>query len=130
MPSHPSNGTVDEETAPRTLSRRFEAEFLRPYRQAILLGLLGLIVQSVLLLPIPILQGWVVDRLVEYFQVEGSGISPAHPTPFGPGADQAPRRTSQTSRTRDQVVQSILFALIATMALHSGAQSWHGKSLR
>ena len=120
MPSHPSNGTVDEETAPRTLSRRFEAEFLHPYRRAILLGLLGLIVQSVLLLPIPLLQGWVVDRLVEYFQVEDAAISPPHPMRFGPGADQSPRRTSQTSRTRHQVAQSILIALIATIALHSG----------
>ena len=45
--------------------RRFEAEFLRPYRGPILLGLLGLLVQSVLLLPIPLLQGWVVDQLVD-----------------------------------------------------------------
>ena len=41
---------------------RLEADFLRPYRWAIGLGLLGLLVQSVLLLPVPLLQGWVVDK--------------------------------------------------------------------
>jgi ABC-type multidrug transport system fused ATPase/permease subunit len=44
--------------------RRLEAEFLRPYRAAIVLGLLALLVQSVLLLPLPLLQGWVLDHLV------------------------------------------------------------------
>jgi ABC-type multidrug transport system fused ATPase/permease subunit len=43
---------------------RLERDFLRPYRWLIGLGLLGLLVQSVLLLPIPLLQGWVVDKLV------------------------------------------------------------------
>ena len=37
---------------------------MRPYRGAIAVGLLGLLVQSVLLLPIPLLQGWVLDKLV------------------------------------------------------------------
>src|SRR4051812_36407885 len=49
----------------RTL-RRFEGEYLRPYRLAIALGLLGLLVQSILLLPIPLLQGWVLDQLVAW----------------------------------------------------------------
>lgn len=56
---------------------RFEEEFLRPYRWAIVLGLLGLFVQSLLLLPIPLLQGWVLDRLVAWGKAgspaEGSG---------------------------------------------------------
>src|SRR5215470_12814531 len=60
-------------TAP--VLRRFEAEFLRPYRGAIALGLLGLLLQSVLLLPVPLLQGWVVDRLVAYCRASASGSS-------------------------------------------------------
>src|SRR5262245_33684554 len=51
-------------TVLRSPLRRLEADFLRPYRGAIALGLLGLLVQSVLLLPVPLLQGWVVDKLV------------------------------------------------------------------
>jgi ABC-type multidrug transport system fused ATPase/permease subunit len=46
--------------------RRFEREYLRPYRLSIALGLLGLLVQSLLLLPIPLLQGWVLDQLVAW----------------------------------------------------------------
>ena len=59
------------EKTSRSVLRRFEAEFLRPYRGPILLGLLGLLFQSVLLLPIPLLQGWVVDQLVEYYRAGG-----------------------------------------------------------
>lgn len=46
--------------------RRFEGDYLRPYRSAIAFGLLGLAVQSLLLLPIPLIQGWVLDRLVAW----------------------------------------------------------------
>jgi len=58
---------------------RFEGEYLRPYRLAIVLGLLGLFVQSILLLPIPLLQGWVLDQLVAWrkagsAQAETGGI--------------------------------------------------------
>ena len=52
--------TSNPEPEPRTpasLLHRFEAEFLRPYRGAIALGLVGLLLQSVLLLPIPLLRG-------------------------------------------------------------------------
>ena len=59
------NGVESDRSVP-PLWRRFEAEFLRKYRGAILLGLLGLLVESVLLLPIPLLQGWVVDQLVAH----------------------------------------------------------------
>jgi ABC-type multidrug transport system fused ATPase/permease subunit len=44
---------------------RLEAQFVKPYRPAILLALVGMIVQSVLLLPIPVFQGRVLDRLGE-----------------------------------------------------------------
>jgi ABC-type multidrug transport system fused ATPase/permease subunit len=49
-----------------TLLRRLESQFLRPYRLPIALGLLGLFVQSILLLPVPLLQGWVLDRLLAH----------------------------------------------------------------
>lgn len=48
----------------RSALRRLESQFLRPYRLAMALGLLGLIAQSLLMLPIPLLQGWVLDGLV------------------------------------------------------------------
>jgi ABC-type multidrug transport system fused ATPase/permease subunit len=68
----------------RSLLRRFESDFLRPYRGAIVLGLLGLLLQSVLLLPIPLLQGWVVDQLVAYCRVGcGGTASPAAVSPAG-----------------------------------------------
>src|SRR3954468_9853121 len=44
--------------------RLLEAQFLKPYRAAIALGSLGLVLQSLLVLPVPVLQGWVLDRLV------------------------------------------------------------------
>jgi ABC-type multidrug transport system fused ATPase/permease subunit len=46
--------------------RRLESQFLRPYRLRVGLALLGLFVQSLLLLPIPLLQGWVLDRLLRH----------------------------------------------------------------
>ena len=52
--------------APGTLGRlrRLEGQFLKPYRLTMLLALAGMLIQSVLLVPIPLLQGWVLDRLV------------------------------------------------------------------
>ncbi len=44
--------------------RRLEAHFVKPYRGIISLALLGMLLQSLLLLPIPLLQGWVLDRVV------------------------------------------------------------------
>ncbi|QDV36262.1 ABC transporter ATP-binding protein [Tautonia plasticadhaerens] len=43
---------------------RLEAEFLRPYRVQLSLGAIGLLAQSLLLLPIAPIQGRVLDRLV------------------------------------------------------------------
>ena len=44
--------------------RRLEAEFLRPHRLTLGLALAGMLVQSLLLLPVPLAQGWVLDRLL------------------------------------------------------------------
>ena len=62
-PVHPDPAAFAE-ALPSTPLLRLEADFLRPYRWAIGLGLLGLLVQSILVLPVPLLQGWVVDKLV------------------------------------------------------------------
>ncbi len=86
---------------------RFEAEFLRPYRWAIALGLLGLLIQSVLLLPIPLLQGWVVDRLVEYGRTSASG------SPGVAAADPA-----SIALARSAAARAIVLALVGTIGLH------------
>lgn len=44
--------------------RRLEARFLRPHRPAVALALAALLAQSLLALPVPLLQGRVLDRLV------------------------------------------------------------------
>jgi ABC-type multidrug transport system fused ATPase/permease subunit len=71
---------------------RLEAQFLRPYRWLLVFCLLGLFAQSLLLLPIPLLQGWVLDCLL--------------PHRLG---------TSQPAATG---AQAILIALLATVACH------------
>src|SRR4051812_48679843 len=55
--------------------RRLEADFVRPHRGAIALALGGMMLQSVLLLPLPLLQGRVLDRLVALFS-GGHGPTP------------------------------------------------------
>ncbi len=47
--------------------RRIEAEFLRPRRTVLLLALAGLLAQAALTLPIPVLQGRIIDQLVPRF---------------------------------------------------------------
>jgi ABC-type multidrug transport system fused ATPase/permease subunit len=75
---------------------RLESEFLRPYRVPVALGLLGMFVQSMLLLPVPLMQGWVLDRLLA-----------------GPGGSPSASR-------------AIVLGLLATAACHLGrmALAW------
>jgi ABC-type multidrug transport system fused ATPase/permease subunit len=107
-------GSFSPSNAPRepSLLRRFESDFLRPYRSAILLGLLGLLVQSVLLLPIPLLQGWVVDKLVAYCRSGTIGIaSPAaFPAAVTEGGAQATAKSA--------VAWAIVLCLGGTLVLH------------
>ena len=56
--------SMDGEHLRGPLLYRLAERFLRLYRVPIALGLVGLIVQSSLVLPIPLLQGWVLDQLV------------------------------------------------------------------
>jgi ABC-type multidrug transport system fused ATPase/permease subunit len=91
-----------------SLLRRFEVEFLRPYRWAIALGLIGLLVQSVLLLPVPLLQGWVVDRLVAYCRASGPGSS----------TDLGAADPSAIDLVRSAAARAIVLALVGTIALH------------
>lgn len=44
--------------------RRLHGGFLRPHRRAILLALAGMLVGSLLLLPVALLQGWALDQLL------------------------------------------------------------------
>lgn len=60
---------------PASWIRRLESEFLKPYRSTIILALLGLFVQSLLILPVPLLQGWVLDRLIA--QARGTSATPS-----------------------------------------------------
>ena len=44
--------------------KRLGVEFLKPHRAAIFLALGAMLVQSLLVLPLPLLQGWVLDSIV------------------------------------------------------------------
>jgi ABC-type multidrug transport system fused ATPase/permease subunit len=57
------------------MGRRFEREFLRPYRGAFVLGVFSLLIESVLLLPIPLLQGRVIDQLVAFERLRRAGAT-------------------------------------------------------
>src|SRR5207244_9547233 len=54
---------------------KLEAAFLRPYRGQIVMALAAMLLQSLLLLPLPLLQGWIIDRLVEIAGSESRKIS-------------------------------------------------------
>lgn len=82
---------------------RLEAGFLRPYRPKVGLGIVGLLVQSVLLLPIPLLQGWVLDKVL------------------------AAASAGTIARDRPAIAGAIVLALGATVLLHlvrSGVSWW------
>ncbi|APW59252.1 ABC transporter ATP-binding protein [Paludisphaera borealis] len=85
---------MTEQDEGRGVLWRLERDFLRPYRWEIGAALLGLLVQSVMLLPAPLLQGWVVDQLVAWSKA-------------GPGAP-----------SREAVGRAIVLALAATIGLH------------
>ncbi len=108
MISTPDTGRIP---TPAVL-RRFEAEFLRPYRGMILLGLLGLLIQSLMLLPIPLLQGWVVDRLVAYCQVDGRALSSESPS-----TTISVMAPASSGPSRSSIIRAIAAAFAATIAL-------------
>ena len=101
----PPDPAASAETVPSTPLRRLEADFLRPYRWAIGLGLLGLLVQSVLLLPMPLLQGWVLDKLVALAGAAGNGAA-------------AGLATAAQLADRSGVAWAIGLALCGTIGLH------------
>ncbi len=115
MTIRPPIPEIDPLPSDRAPLVRFEADFLRPYRPAIVLGMLGLLVQSVLLLPIPLLQGWVVDKLVA-FAARGSANT-------GTIAGSVP--------TKAEIKAAILLSLGATAALHLARAtiSWRTSAL-
>ncbi len=85
---------------------------MRPDRPAILRGLLGLLVQSVLLLPIPLLQGWVVDQLVAYCRPGAGGIAAA------PAAPRAVTEIAAQNSARFAIASAIALGLGGTIGLH------------
>lgn len=95
-----------------SLLRRFEADFLRSYRGAIAIGLVGLLVQSILLLPIPLLQGWVVDQLVAYSRAGAGGM--AAPAAFPPSSSES----AVQAPARITVAGAIALGLSGTVVLH------------
>jgi ABC-type multidrug transport system fused ATPase/permease subunit len=58
-------------------ARLLETQFLKPYRWAMVLALAGMLLQSALLLPIPLLQGRVVDQLVALNRPGGANATAA-----------------------------------------------------
>ncbi len=58
----------------RSRLRRLEAQFLKPHRRAVLLALAGMLVQSFLVLPIPLLQGWILDQLTRRPAEDPAGL--------------------------------------------------------
>jgi ABC-type multidrug transport system fused ATPase/permease subunit len=61
---------------------KLEAAFLRPYRGQIALSLAAMLLQSLLLLPLPILQGWVIDWLVRLSRNDGQNRHDVSLVPF------------------------------------------------
>ncbi|QEH38409.1 Putative multidrug export ATP-binding/permease protein [Aquisphaera giovannonii] len=89
---------IDRPAGGASAIRRLEAQFVRPYRGWIALGAAGLLVQSLLPLPVPLLQGWVLDRLVALAR---------DPAAAGPDVQAA-------------AVRAIGLAFVATLACHLG----------
>src|SRR4051794_9289848 len=61
----------------RPLGRRLaklEAAFLREHRPLILTALVAMLLQSLALLPLPYLQGWVIDRLLAHGTPESASV--------------------------------------------------------
>src|SRR5437588_11283694 len=54
---------------------RLEDTFLRSYRGRIAIALVAMLMQSLLLLPLPLLQGCIIDRLVEIAGSKNEPIS-------------------------------------------------------
>jgi ABC-type multidrug transport system fused ATPase/permease subunit len=60
--------------SPLARLRRLEEAFLRPYRRSIGIALAALLLQSLLVVPLPRLQGWVIDRLVAGSGAKHAGV--------------------------------------------------------
>jgi ABC-type multidrug transport system fused ATPase/permease subunit len=116
----PESEKNDQPIGSQGILKRFESEFLRPYRGAIALGLVGLILQSVLLLPIPLLQGWVVDRLVGFVQARARAgeLATEAPSASGTAAGGESRPVPAGTPDRGPIVRAIGLALAAAIALH------------
>ena len=66
----------EERQKPTSLRKplaRLHQEFLRPYRLSFAVCLMGLLVQSMLVLPVPILQGRILDMLLPFAEAAKAG---------------------------------------------------------
>src|SRR5579884_2350165 len=52
--------------------RRLDLEFLRPHRRAMFVALAAMFLGSLFLLPVPVVQGWMLDRLLDGMQGDPS----------------------------------------------------------
>jgi ABC-type multidrug transport system fused ATPase/permease subunit len=116
---HPDDERPDDNRNSDALARalqRLEHEFLRPYRLTLWLALLGLLIQSALLLPGPLIQGWLLDRLVDLGR-SGAGSEQGGRLAFSPDAAIAARSAlaiAVAALIACQVVRSLLAWAVAT----------------
>src|SRR5205807_9426340 len=61
--------------SPSDVLRLLAAEFLRPHPRSMAAALLAMLLQSLLLLPPPLIQGWVLDCVLPLF--DPAGATPA-----------------------------------------------------
>ncbi len=54
--------------------RRLATQYVRPHRVAIVVAFAGTLAQLLLLLPVPLLQGWVLDRILPLLLGSRDGI--------------------------------------------------------
>ncbi|WP_165233265.1 ABC transporter ATP-binding protein [Aquisphaera insulae] len=94
--------------------RRLEGEFLRPYRVTLWLCLLGLLAQSALMLPGPLIQGWLLDRLVALGRIAKSGGGGLAFTPAAAGSAYRALAAATAGLVACQVLRSLLSWAVAS----------------
>ena len=103
-----TNGPPPRSTTSQDRIRRLASQFVRPHRLSMTVALVGMFAQSLLLLPVPMLQGWVLDRVM----------------PATPGSQAAARAPAGAATAM------IVLSLAAMVACHAAARSSAGSSPR
>jgi ABC-type multidrug transport system fused ATPase/permease subunit len=96
--------------------RRLDAEFLRPHRRAMFVALAGMFLGSLCLLPVSLVQGWMLDRLLD-----GEPAASAAGLSIHSSADAA----------GSPLVRLILYMLGIVLACHLGRMLlvWRGQAI-